>query len=499
MAKTKIDNNKSSENYPPVVAVLGHVDHGKTTLLDAIRKTNVAGGENGGITQKIGASEIEIDHEGKKRKITFIDTPGHEAFFQMRGRGAQAADVGLLIISLVDGVMPQTKESITLLKNSKIPYIVVLTKSDDPKSLPDKVKDQLIKEEVMLEGYGGDIPFIEVSAKTGANVKELLDLILLVFDIKKEANFYPFKADGPLMGIVIESKLDQKSGPKATIIIKNGTLNLRDEIYANDVKAKVKGIVSSLSKAVQEASVGDGVEILGFEKVPEVGSVVTNAKKEVEVLEYKKEEPKEQGEEVVPEESASPFGEEDQNMLSVVLCADTQGSLEAIVNSLPEKVRFIVKKTGEIEVSDVLFAKSTGSIVLGFNVKVKPEVANLARTEKVLVKTYTIIYEMIDEISDFIQGKIEALQEEILGIAKIIASFPFEKTKVCGIKVTEGRIAKGDKVRLVREDVAVGESHVQSVRKGKEQTSKIEQAEEGGIILSPFLDFTIGDVLISHS
>ena len=201
----------------------------------------------------------------------------------------------------------------------------------------------------------------------------------------------------------------------------------------------------------------------------------------------------------MPVESASPFGEEDQNMLSVVLCADTQGSLEAITNSLPEKVRFIIKKTGDIEVSDVLFAKSTGAIVLGFNVKVKPEVANLARTEKVLVKTYTIIYEMIDEISDFIQGKIEALQEEILGIAKILASFPFEKTKVCGVKVTEGRIAKGDKVRLVRKDEAIGESHVNSVRKGKDQASKIEQGEEGGIILSPFLDFTIGDVLISHS
>jgi len=494
MGKTKTDNINTSNSYPPVVAVLGHVDHGKTTLLDAIRKTNVAEREHGGITQKIGASEIEIDHEGKKRKITFIDTPGHEAFFQMRGRGAQAADVGLLVVSLVDGVMPQTKESITLLKNSKIPYIVVLTKSDDPKSLPDKVKDQLLKEEVMLEGYGGDVPFIEVSAKNGTNVKELLDLILLVFDIKKEANFYPFKVDAPLMGIVIESKLDQKSGPKATIIIKNGKIKLRDEIYADNEKAKVKGIVSSLSKAMQEASVGDGVEILGFEKVPQVGSIVTNAKKEVEILEYKKE-----PESTEPEESVSPFGEEDQNMISVVLCADTQGSLEAITNSLPEKVRFIVKKTGEIEVSDVLFAKSTGAIVLGFNVKVKPEVANLARTEKVLIKTYTLIYEMIDEISDFIQGKIEALQEEILGIAKIIASFPFEKTKVCGIKVAEGRIAKGDKIRLVRNDEGIGESHVGSVRKGKDQTSKIEQGEEGGIILSPFLDFTIGDVLISHS
>ncbi len=494
MAKNKNDKTQVTGDiiYPPVVAVLGHVDHGKTTLLDAIRKTNIAGAEHGGITQKIGASEIEIMHEGQKRKITFIDTPGHEAFSQMRGRGVQAADVGILVVSSVDGVMPQTVESIQLLKESKIPFIAVLTKSDDPNKLPDKVKQQLLKEEVLLEGYGGDVPILEVSAKTGQNVKELLDLILLSYDLKKEANFYPFSVSGPLMGIVIESKLDQKSGPLATVVIKNGVIKLRDEVYAGESKGKVRNILSDLGKNLSEATVGEAVEILGFEKVPEVGSVVTNTPKIVEKLEYKKENNE-------PKEVVSPFAEEDQNMLSVVLCADTKGSLQAIINSIPEKVRFVVQKTGDIEVSDVLFAKSTGSIILGFNVRIKPEVAKLAKTEKVLVKTYNIIYEMIDEISDFVQGKLEALQEEILGIAKILARFPFEKTEVMGIRVSEGRIAKGDKVRLTRNDEILGESHVSSVRKGKESLSKIEAGEEGGIILSPFLDFTIGDMLISHS
>ncbi|HYM65277.1 MAG TPA: translation initiation factor IF-2 [Candidatus Sulfotelmatobacter sp.] len=490
MDKKTVEKNLSDEFYPPVVAVLGHVDHGKTSLLDAIRKTDIATREHGGITQKIGASEIEIEHDKKLRKITFIDTPGHQAFFQMRGRGVQAADVGLLIVSLVDGVMPQTVESIKLLKDSKIPYIVVLTKSDDPKKLPDKAKQQLIKEDVLLEGYGGEIPFIEVSAKENQNIKELLDLILLIYEVKKHANFYPFTKNGPFMGIVIESKMNQKSGPRATIVVKNGILKLREEIYADNTKAKVRNLISDKGKNLQEASVGDAVEVLGFEKVPSIGSVVTSIQKEIENLSYIEE---------VSEKSFSPFDNEDTSHLSVVLCADSQGSLEAIKNAMPEGIKFIVEKTGDIEVSDVLFAKSSKAVVLGFNVKIKPEIAKLARTEKVLVKNYTIIYEMLDEISDLVQGKIEALQEEILGISKILAKFPFDKTYVCGVKVSEGRLAKGDKVRLLRQDEVVGESHINSVRKGKEQASKIEAGEEGGIVLSPYLDFTIGDMLISHN
>jgi len=488
-------NDKSSKNefYPPVVAVLGHVDHGKTTLLDAIRKTNVAAGEHGGITQKIGASEIEILHDGQKRKITFIDTPGHEAFSQMRGRGAQAADIGLLIVSSVDGVMPQTKESIQLLKNSKIPYIAVLTRSDDPSKQVEKTKQQLLKEEVLLEGFGGDIPVIEVSGKTGERVKELLDLILLVYEMKKEANFYPFKKSGALMGIVIESKLDKNSGPRATVVVKNGILKVKTEIFAGDIRGKVRGLISDTGKNLQEVSVGEAVEVLGFEKVPSVGSVVTDTPKVMEAFAYKEEVP-------VNKLPDSPFEVEDQNVLSIVLCADSAGSLEAIINAVPKgNLQFVIQKTGDIDVSDVLFAKSTGSIVLGFNIKIKPEIAKLAKTEKVLVKNYTIIYEMIDEISDFVQGKLESLQEEILGIAKVLASFPYEKTKVMGIKVTEGRIAKGDKLRLMRDDQVLGESRVTSIRQGKEQSSKIEAGQEGGIIISPFLDFVIGDVLISHS
>src|SRR3989344_5198815 len=224
----KQSSKAESVNYPPVVAVLGHVDHGKTSLLDAIRKTTIAQREHGGITQGIGASNIEIIAEGVRKRITFIDTPGHEAFAQMRGRGTQAADIGLLVVSSVDGVMPQTKESIEILKKAGIPFIVVLTKADllenPPAGGEEKVKGQLVKEEVLLEGYGGDVPYISVSAKTNTNIKELLELIILVFEMKQ--NPVP---DDKLKGIIIESQLDQKSGPKATIVIKSGTLSIKDE------------------------------------------------------------------------------------------------------------------------------------------------------------------------------------------------------------------------------------------------------------------------------
>lgn len=488
MDKKNTSENKNGTIFPPVVAVLGHVDHGKTTLLDRIRKTDVASREHGGITQKIGASQIEVQHEDTLRKITFIDTPGHQAFYNMRGRGVAAADVGLLVVSSVDGVMPQTVESIKLLKESKIPFIVVLTKIDDPKKLPEKAKQQLIKEGIELEGYGGDVPVIEVSAKNGTNITKLLDLILLVYDLKRDANFYPFTANGPFMGIVIESSLDKRSGPRATVVIKNGKLNLRDEVFSKDIRGKVRSLTTDKGNS-NTATVGDAVEIMGFEKVPSVGSIVVNTPKPAEELHYKQEAGKTQ----------SPFEQEDNHMLSIVLCADTEGSLEAIKNSIPEGVNVVLEKTGDMEVSDVLYAKSTEAIILGFNVKVKPDVSILAKTEKVLVKNYSVIYEMLDEINDFVQGKLDSLKEEIYGIAKILASFPYEKTKVCGVKVSEGRIARGDKVRLIRNDEVIGESKINSVRQGKEQVSKIEAGEEGGVILAPFLDFTIGDMLISHS
>jgi len=497
MAKNKQKNTQSSDeiNYPPVVAVLGHVDHGKTTLLDTIRKTTIALREHGGITQKIGASTVEITHEGKKRNITFIDTPGHEAFSLMRGRGVQAADIGLLVVSAVDGVKPQTKESIKLLQDSKIPFIVVLTKSDDPNKNPEKAKQQLLKEEVLLENYGGEVPVIEVSAKANINIKELLELIILVFDMKKHSGFYKFLPSNSFSAIVIESKLDQKSGPRATIIVKNGTILLRDEIVCDTVSGRVRTIINDFGQRLEKATVGDAVEILGFQEVPKVGEIVF--KKSEKVVELPVQIPLSETETKEPEE-LGPDTYVDTNVLSIIICADSQGSLEAIVNKIPERIKIPMTKTGDIETSDVLFAKSVGAIILGFNIKIKPEVVKLAATEKVLLKNYLIIYEMMDEIQDLLDGKILSLQEEVFGNAKVLARFPFEKTEVLGIIVTDGRIARGDKVRVMRKDEVIGEANISSVRQGKNIVSKVEKGQEAGIILSPFLDFTIGDMLISH-
>ncbi len=269
MAKTKdVKQVKASGlQFPPVVAVLGHVDHGKTTLLDAIRKTSIAEREVGGITQKIGASSIDIIHEGHKRSVTFIDTPGHEAFSHMRGRGAQVADLALLVVASNEGLKPQTKESIELLRGTNTRFIVVITKADLATKNLDKVKQELLKEQITLEEYGGEIPAIAVSAKTNSNIKELLDLILLVFDMHApvvEEN--KISANGQLKAIVIESRLDPRVGPRATIVIKNGTIKIRDEIQTDAISGKIRTIINDRGQQLKESTVGDAVEILGLEE-----------------------------------------------------------------------------------------------------------------------------------------------------------------------------------------------------------------------------------------
>ncbi|MBP9719262.1 MAG: GTP-binding protein [Candidatus Levybacteria bacterium] len=498
--KNLIATPSTSHNFPPVVTVLGHVDHGKTTLLDTIRKTSIASREHGGITQKIGASSVEIMHEERKRRITFIDTPGHEAFSLMRGRGVQAADIGLLIVSVVDGIMPQTKESIQLLKDTKTPFIVVLTKVDLPDRQVEKTKQQLLKEDVLLEGLGGDVPFIEVSAKTGKNVPELLDLIILVTDLHEILKGK--SSDAIFNAIVIESKLDQKAGPKATIVVKNGTAVIRDELVTETTSARVRSFSDDKAAILKSVTVGDAAEVLGFADVPSVGSIVSKKGEHmstsvVEMAEVEKEPQAVISDTSLPQDFFAPPGEK-RDTVSLIIRADTLGSLEAIMYALPEKAIILSKKTGDISEADVLLAKSVGGLVIGFNVRIRPDVAHLASTEKVLMKNYTIIYELLQEISDVLEGKALAMEEKIYGSAQILASFPFEKTKVCGIKVLEGRIAKGDRARLLRGEDTIGECHVVSVRQGKDQTSKVEKGQEAGIIISPLLDFTIGDVIISH-
>jgi translation initiation factor IF-2 len=493
MSKDQKAKNIDKAHFPPVVAVLGHVDHGKTTLLDAIRKTSIAEREHGGITQKIGASAVEIVHEGKPSWITFIDTPGHEAFTKMRGRGAQAADIALLIVAATEGIKPQTKESIEVLRATQTPFIVVLTKSDLPTKNPEKVKQELIKEEVMLEGYGGDVPVIEVSAKSGDNIKELLDLIILMFDMHKTPEYVAKTSEtAPLEAIVIEAKLDTRAGSKATVVIKNGSINLRDELQTDGQIFKVRTIYNHLGKPVDKASVGQAVELLGFEQVPNVGGIITHKSQAASSVIVG--EPQSLKKELVYKK------EEEHKGLSLILIADTQGSLEAIINALPEEIKLVAKKTGEVSEADILLAKSTGGIVLSFNTKIKPDVTRLAFNEKILLRSYTIIYELLDELKDALEGKLQAQMEQIFGRAKVLAKFPFEKTFAYGVRVEEGRIAKGDRIRIMRDSEAVTEGSLVSLRVAKNPTSKVEKGLEAGVVITPVgLDIQVGDVILSHS
>ena len=471
--------------FAPVISVLGHVDHGKTTLLDAIRKTTIAQREHGGITQKIGASSVTIMHDGIKRKITFVDTPGHETFANMRSRGAQVADIAILVVSAVDGVMPQTKESIQLIQSAAIPYIVVLTKSDLPEKNSELVKQQLSQANVLVEGYGGDVPVLEVSAKSGANVKELLDLIILLFEMKESTTEVHPSSEAPFEAVIIESRLDPKVGAKASLVIKNGTLRLKDEIVAEQVIGKVRALITDDGQQVKESTVGDAIEVLGFAEVPVVGSIVKK-KNETNIP-------------ISPVTAQLSQAMQAEGTLPLILCADTQGGLEALIASLPTGVKLMRQKTGEISEADVLYAKSVGAIILSFNIKIRSSIIDLARTEKVLVKNYTIIYELLDELKDVMEGKRLAEMEQIYGVAQIQATFPFEKTIVLGLKVLDGRVAKGDKIRLMRNDEPVGESSIVSVRQGKDVVSKVEEPNECGILISPLLDFKVGDVILSHS
>ncbi len=492
MAKNESAKEDSNQYFPPVITVLGHVDHGKTTLLDAVRKTSIADREKGGITQKIGASEVEIEHEGKKRKITFIDTPGHEAFTKMRGHGVNVSDVSLLIVAATDGVKPQTKESIQILQDSGTPFIVVITKVDMPHQNINDVKQSIVREGVMLEGLGGDVPVIEISAKTGQNIKELLDLILLVFDLHKPADYFEkISKSAPVSAVVIESKLDTRVGPKAAVVVKNGVLKVREEVQIEGEVFKIRSLMDDRGKQLLSACAGQAVEVFGFKQVPPVGGVITDKSVKVEKRSSVKDEPL--------AKTAIYTKKEEHKGLSVILVADTLGSLEAITSSLPDGVKIVLQKTGEVTDADVVLAKSTGSIVLSFGTKIKPDITKLAMNEKVLLRNYEVIYELIDEIKDAQEGKLASQMEQIYGVAHVLAKFPYEKTQALGVKIDDGRLAKGDRVRIMRGDEVVGENSIKSLRVGKDTTSKVEVGKEAGVVLAKELDILVGDVILSHS
>ncbi len=474
--------------FPPVVSVLGHVDHGKTTLLDVIRKSNIAPREAGGITQAIGASEIEIEHEGTKRRITFIDTPGHEAFSNMRSHGVSASDIILLVVAADDGVKPQTKESIEKILASKLPFIVVITKTDSEGANIEKVKQELAKESVLLEGLGGDIPFIGVSAKTGDKIQDLLDLIIIAYDLSE------IKKDeaAEFVGVVIESKLDKRRGVLASIVVKNGTIRVGDKVFTDEREAgKVRALISPIGTQVKEVKPGGAVEVLGFGQVLPAGSIVNITGTTTVAVKAQNS----------PAQTTVDFmkmlQDKQNEKLPVIVKTQTSGEFEAIVNALPEDVEVVFEGRGEISVSDILMARDFNAIVVGFNVDIEKQAKVLADANKTFYRTYSIIYNMLDELSDAIALIKERAMRKELGKAQILATFEGNEGQILGVRVQEGRLAVGDKIVITRGENETPPTKIISVKQGKKDVKETGRGNECGIMVDPQVDFTIGDMIIS--
>jgi translation initiation factor IF-2 len=474
---------------PPVVVVMGHVDHGKTTLLDAIRQTKVAEKEYGGITQHIGASMVE--HNG--RKIVFLDTPGHEAFTALRARGAQVTDIAVLVVAADDGVMPQTVEAINHAKAANVPIIVAINKIDKPDANPERVKQQLSEYGIIPEEWGGDTIMVPISAIRRQGIDQLLEMILLMADILE------LKADPdkPAKGTIIETKIDKGKGPVATVIIQEGTLKLRDVFVAGDVMGRVRTMVDDKGRTLKEAYPSWPVEISGFEELPQAGDileVVPNEAVAEEILEERKKKKETSNIEVVG------LGEK---VLPLIVKADTQGSLEAIlqtIDKLPTEdvtVKIIHSGVGGITESDVMLASASKGMIIGFNVRPDSRAQEAIAREKAIAKTYRIIYEIIDDLQNYIKGlKAPQIKEVIIGRGEVKATFNVPKVgTVAGVYVREGKIQRNAKVRLIRDGVVIYDGKIASLKRFKEDVTEVLTNFECGVGLENFGDIKPGDIL----
>lgn len=476
----------------PVIVVLGHVDHGKTTLLDYIRSTNRAAREVGGITQTIGAYEAHVDSpDYPVHTITFIDTPGHEAFSKLRLQGANVADMAILIVDGVDSLMPQTMESVFHIQNAKIPYIIAVNKMDLPGASLDKVKKDLSIKGVLVEGMGGDVPVVPISAKKGEGVKDLLETILVMASMNK----LTYSAENPLQAFIIESKTT-KAGIALSVIVKDGVLRVGDTVFAGSIEAKVKALTTDTGESVKEILPSRPCVVLGFKELPEVGVSLTKHAADAAVVTPVEQEVK---------TAASYFSNEapEAKKLKVLLKTDTQGSLDALLATLAknDNIEVILSGLGEITKSDIFLAKVSGAIIIGFSLNVDKTTEALAKEERVVVRTYNIIYELLDElteVSDLMAEK-EQKEKSVKGEAKIIAQFVIEKEKIAGIKVLKGKINMGDAVELYRNEKLITTSKVVSLRQRAKTVPEAKKGEEAGILFYPQLDFVEGDMVKSYS
>ena len=501
----KEDKERDLKPRPPVVTVMGHVDHGKTSLLDSIKKTHVTQSEAGGITQHIGAYTVNLS--GKK--ITFLDTPGHEAFTSMRLRGAQTTDIAILVVAADDGVMPQTLEAISHARSADVPIIVAITKIDKPEGNPERVKQELMNENLVPEEWGGDTIVVGVSSKSGEGIDDLLEMILLVAEMKElKAN-----PNRRAVGTIIEANLDKAKGPMATILIKNGTLRFGDAVVSGTCSGRIRAMEDDKGKRVKKAGPSMPVVILGLNDVPNAGDTIyaVNDDKTAKTIadknkEISREKRLSQTTKISLDNLFEKISEEDVKELNIVVKADVKGSVEALNQSLLKlsteevKISVIHSGVGGINESDVTLASASNAIVIGFNVRPNINAIELAKTEDVEIRTYRVIYEIINDIEQAAKGMLDPdIVEEILGRCEIRQTFKLPNNQmVAGVYVLSGKILRNSKVKVLRDDVVIHEGDIASLKRFKDDAKELATGFEGGLVIDGFNDIKEGDLLESY-
>ncbi|MEY2819821.1 MAG: translation initiation factor IF-2 [Chloroflexota bacterium] len=489
---------------PPVVTILGHVDHGKTSLLDAIRSTDVAAGEAGGITQHIGAYQVEM----KGRLITFLDTPGHAAFTQMRARGAQGADIVILVVAADDGVMPQTKEAIAHAKAARVPIVVALNKVDKPNANPERVKQQLAELELVPDDWGGNTMVVPVSAKQKKGIDDLLEGVLLVAD----SNEIKANPNGKVIGTVIEAELDKSKGVLATLLVQNGTLESGDVVVAGTAHGKLRAITDYKGKPVKKAGPSTPVAVMGLSDVPSAGDLfeVVPSEKEARVIVAERLEvlktQAQSRKKLSLEDLFSKVQAGEAKELNLIVKADVQGSLDPIITELNKLgqgeigLKVLHAETGNIGNNDVMLAAASKAIMIGFNVQADVDARRMAEKEGVDIRLYEIIYRMTEDIEKALKGMLEPdLKEKILGKATVLQVFTASKFgRVAGCRVTDGELKRGAKVRLYRNADIIYEGDLSSLRHEKDDVKEIRQGFECGVGFKNFSDIQSGDILVCY-
>ena len=486
---------------PPVVCVMGHVDHGKTSLLDAIRKTSVTSNEAGGITQHIGAYQVMCNGQ----KIVFLDTPGHEAFTAMRARGAQVTDIAVLVVAADDGVMPQTLEAINHAKAAKVPIVVAINKMDKPGANPDHVKQQLAEHELIPEEWGGTTIMVPVSAKKKEGINDLLEMILLVAEVQElKAN-----ANREARGVVIEARLDKGRGPVASVLVQNGTLHIGDFIIAGTACGKVRAMINDRGEKVKKAGPSMPVEILGLADVPEAGDELAALDEKLAKTIAEKRIEKQRNElmrskKVSLDDLFNQINEGDIKELNILIKADVQGSVEAVSSSLlglnknesEVRVSIVHSGVGAVTESDVMLASAANALIIAFNVRPDANARKLADTEKIDIHTYRVIYEAIDDIQAAMKGMLAPKYKEVIqGKVEIRQVMKFSKALVAGSYVLEGKVCNNSKIRIIRDNIVLYEGQIESLRRFKDDVKEVATGYECGITIDNYRDFKEGDIL----